>query len=252
MRNLLKAEFYKLQKAFVYRMVLLTYFLYMFNQTFKEAASGIEYTGAEWFSKMHMHVPYVHCFIILSAFIVAGEFTDRTFLSGFLCGFSRGKVFLAKTTIYFMAILPVMLIHILTGMMIRTFLFGFGMNLNIDTVSYIVKMTGYCIIGFTGFGGFTFLCAMLGRSRVAAIGLSYGALQAIGVFAGNLEYFKNETIKKPLQFIFSFTAFYQLGELNGGHSDFQIPFVLSIISSWVIFGCMIGISAYAFIKRDLK
>lgn len=72
------------------------------------------------------------------------------------CGFSREKVFLAKTITYFVAILPVMLIHVLTGMVIRTIMFGFGMNLNTDTLSYIVKMSGYCIIGVTGFGGFAF------------------------------------------------------------------------------------------------
>lgn len=146
----------------------------MFNQTLKDVTSGIVYTGAEWLSKLHMHIPYVDCFIILSALIVAGEFTDRTFFQGLMVRIFKRKGISCKNNNIFCGDI--------TGYA-DTCPDRDGDSDNYVWVWYESKYRYsflYCenvrLLYHWGyrFWRICFLWAMPGRSRVAAIGLNYG------------------------------------------------------------------------------
>ncbi len=115
MRNLIKAEFYKLAKSPAYKWLLVTCLIFVFILIRKEICDGMIFTVAECLCKMLPRANYVIWFSVFAAFYVAGEFSNRTITSAIFCGFSRGKIFWAKSAAFFVGILLIMLTYALTG-----------------------------------------------------------------------------------------------------------------------------------------
>ena len=107
-------EFYKLAKLPAHKWLLVTCLVFVFIFNRKEISDGMIYTGAEWLCMMLTRPNYIIWFSVFAAFYVTGEFTNRAITATILCGFSRGKIFFAKSIAFFAGILLIILIYVLT------------------------------------------------------------------------------------------------------------------------------------------
>lgn len=112
MRNLIKAEFFKLKKSLSYKLILAGFFLTEILLVWNEISVGVNhtgvlYTGAQWIYRLPSQASYYVVFLFLfAADFVAGEFQNRTFAASFLCGYPRRTILWAKAAVYFTGLFP--------------------------------------------------------------------------------------------------------------------------------------------------
>ena len=138
MGNLVKCEFFKLKKSLTYKLVLISFLvfeiIFIRNEiTIGVLHTGVLYTGAEWFYRMPAQCSYYSGFVfIYVADFVAGEYRNRTYAAGFLCGHPRKVLLWAKAVAYFTGLIPILLIHAVTGTVMWTIQSGFGMGMGVE------------------------------------------------------------------------------------------------------------------------
>ena len=276
MHNLIKAEFYKLAKSPAYKWLLVTCLIFVFIFNRKQISDGMIYTGSEWLCMMLTRPNYIIWFSVFAAFYVAGEFTNRTIISSLLCGFSRGKIFWAKSAAFFVGILLIMLTYALTGTAFWSAQYGFGVKFSSSILAIIGKVLIYCLHSLFVFGSSYLLCAVFTRNMVATIGFSLGITQILGIVGGNIEFMQNPVIRKILGFIYQGTVYWQMswnnganpiwqlaeltgenmvwqvGELSKSQPDIYIPIWLSVLTSLVVSAIMLAMAANVFKRQDLK
>jgi len=215
--------------------------------------TGIFYTGIEWFYRMPAETSYIRFMWFFVAIVVARDYGNRTYAESFLCGHSRKKVFGAKIIIFFIEMIPIMLIHIIAGTVIWTMQYGFGEEMNIDTIMIIMKSLLYCIFSLAVFGSTYILFAVLAKNTIGAIGMSFGITQVIGILLGNLSgIIENPVLRKPFEFMIRFSILTQLGELKGGTKVIHVPFWQTVFSSIIVTLFMLFVAAHIFDRQDMK
>ena len=195
MRNLIKAEFFKLRKLTAYKVLLIIYLMIeiVINKNYIGNSVAYPkynptYTGIDWL----MTQPRTMAFYMLAVFFftnfyVNGDFVSHTFYSGLLCGLPRKKTFCAKIILLFAGIVPLMLVYALTGTVLWSIHAGFGMNFGSQAFFLIAKAFGERTLLTLQLVGDAVLFAVIIKSRIGAFLLSFGTLNIIGILRANIE-----------------------------------------------------------------
>lgn len=123
---------------------------------------------------------------VFASVFVCGEFSNRTFGSSFLSGCARRDVFLAKATIFFVGMLPMILFPVMTSTIIASIGNGFGREWS-RAVAFDAAAGLLCyLFRYFFLGGFVLLAAALVRDRIGTFGAGMFGAYVILFMAGNL------------------------------------------------------------------
>lgn len=195
MKNLIKAELFKLKKLTAYRVLLLIYLIEEVVVQMNNISNSIAYpkynptyTGIEWLmdpQKTFM----LHSMVIIfyTAYFVNGDFVGHTFYSSLLCGIQRKNAFLAKIIATLAGTVPLMLVYSLPGTLLWSMHAGFGMDFGIEVVFLIAKAFAIQILISLMLVSNTVLFSIIAKSRIGTFGWTFGTLYVLSVFQGNIE-----------------------------------------------------------------
>ena len=112
MGKLLKAEFFKLSKSIEYKILLAVCLAIGLLFGIMGIWYGSSTVGAKCVSISGTGFLYNAVLIsMFAAYYIGSEFENHTFAGEVACGASRGKLFGAKMILYFIAILPLIMIY---------------------------------------------------------------------------------------------------------------------------------------------
>ncbi len=184
MKNLIKAELFKLIKSFGYRMMMaLSVGVGLFFVYFWVANSNQAY-GYQMLPIMDSFVMFHTIFTgVFTAVFLCGELSGRTMGMGLFCGRTRCSVFLSKLVVYFIGLLCLLSAVVAVPMVGMTILNGFGLELTIEGwLAFLAQIIFFELI-CAALGGFFVLLAMITRSAVATIGVGFGIAQCLLILA---------------------------------------------------------------------
>lgn len=247
MGNLLKAEFFKLMKSFSYKVLLAVSFIIGIIFCITLVRNGSASTGNAAISIMGTGYLYNAAFIsIFAAEYIGSEFANRTFAGEISCGASRWELSGAKTIVYFIGILPLILLYDLIPACMLTVRNGFGMVWSMDAVVFVIRRLLFCILCNLAMGSYILLLTYLVKSRVAIVGLGIGSLYVLHQICINES---NPALLK----IWRFTFIYQIeADVSGRPMHLPAAFGVVVISSLVAVAGMSFLAALLFQKSDLK
>lgn len=194
MKNLIKAEFFKLKKSTAYKTLLVTYLVIEVVVQINNISNSVSYpeynptyTGAEWLLDPHQtFLLYSVVIFLFTAFYVNGDFTAHTFYAALLCGLPRKNAFRAKIISLFAGTVPLMLVYSLVGTVLWSIHSGFGMDFGAEMVSLIAKAFAGQILASLMLTSHAVFFAVIARSKTGTFGLGSGTLYIFGVLRGNI------------------------------------------------------------------
>lgn len=239
MKNLMKAEWFKLSKSFGFKMLLLCNAASLFSTSFLLVIgfNGVEGTGYKLFAgilRYFLHHTFIG-FLFVSVFL-CGEFSNRTFGISLLCGYSRIKIFLAKFFVFIAGLLSLILVYTgITAIVTSVGNGGFGKTFNMETCKNIFILLLYGMLGYATMGAVMVLIAVIIKKALATVGVGM-------IFTYVLAQMENLTRENPLPFL-KYTYLYQIRHLDYGEelsSGMFLPvmfitFSLALIASIIIF-----------------
>ena len=216
MKNLIKAEFFKLRKSTAYKALLMVYFIMEAVIQMNNVSNSVvypkynpAYTGVE-FLLLGEHQTVLLYFVVVflfTAFYVNGDFTAHTFYSSLLCGIPRKNAFWAKAISLFIGMVPLMLVYFLTGTVLWSIHSGFGMNFGTEAVFLIAKAFAIQIGMSIILASHAVLFAVIAKGKTSTFLLCFGTLYVAGVLRGNIEnIIPIPAISKILLFLLSLSA----------------------------------------------
>ncbi len=194
MKDLIKAEWFKLKKMAAYKALFITYLIVEAAVQMNNISNSVvypqynpTYTGAEWLENLQQALLLYSIVVFLfAALYVNGDFVKRTFYSGLLCGVPRKKAFLAKMVSTFAGVIPLMLVPVLTGTVLWSIHAGFGMNFGVEAVCLVAKTLAIQFLASLMLISHAAFFAVLIKSRIGAFVWSFGTLYVSGVLRGNI------------------------------------------------------------------
>ena len=194
MKDLIKAEWFKLKKMAAYKALFITYLVVETATQMNNISNSVvyprynpTYTGAEWLGKLQQALfLYSIVVFLFVALYVNGDFVKRTFYSGLLCGVPRKKAFLAKMVSALAGVVPLMLVPVLTGTVLWSIHAGFGMDFGVEAVCLVAKALGIQFLASLMLVSHAAFFAVLIKSRIGAFVWSFGTLYMSGVLQGNI------------------------------------------------------------------
>lgn len=242
MKNLIKAEFFKLKKLTAYKVLLIIYLLIEVVVQMNNISNSVlypkynpAYTGMEWLSNPHQTLLLYSVVIFLfTAFYVNGDFSAHTFYSSLLCGIPRKNAFWAKIISLFAGAVPLLLVYSLTGTVLWSVHSGFGMDFGTEAVFLIAKAFVRQILLSLMLVSHGVFFAVIAKSKIGTFGLSFSTLYVFGILRGNIENIIQISALSKI-FMFLLSLFY----LNFG------TFLASILLKLLI-------ARYIFQRFDLK
>ncbi len=186
MRNLVKAELYKLIKSSGYRVMMALsvgvggFFVYFW------VANSNRASGYQMLPVMDSFVMFHTIFTgAFTAVFLCSEFSGRTMGMGFFCGRTRRSVFLSKLVVYFIGLLCLLSAVVAVPVLIMTILNGFGLELTIEGwLAFLAQIVFFWLV-CAAIGGFFVLLATATRNAVATIGVGLGISQCMLMLAAN-------------------------------------------------------------------
>lgn len=166
MKKLIKAEFYKLQKLFSIRLIILAVFSIGMLRGFSPG-SGYQVYIMSLF-------PELFDMLLISIFTAAFlcmEFSNRTFGNSFLCGSPRWKILFAKLVVYFLGLLVFILVPLAVSTSVASVRNGFGADGAALVWEMAVKLLFYILYRFS-MAGFAVLAAVVIQNPVGTLGIS--------------------------------------------------------------------------------
>lgn len=248
MRNLIRAEVFKLTKESNYKLLLTFSFVIGLILGIIALHLGTAATGADWYGMIGTGILYNAVLIsIFTADYIGNEFANRTFSSSISYGILRGNIFGAKCTIFFIALLPVILLHDLVPVFALTIKNGFGMQWGLPTIALLMNRTLYCILCNFTMSSFILFIAVLVKNKIQIIGFGIVGIYLLFQMVINT---RNPLLLKILQVTF----IYQLDSMDGmiRPMHVQVPFWIVVLSSLVGTGIFLLVALFVFQKSDLK
>ncbi len=242
MKNLIKAEFFKLKKLTAYKVLLVVYLILEAVVQMNNISNSVlypeynpAYTGVEWLlNPQQTLLLYSGVIFLLTAFYVNGDFTAHTFYSSLLCGISRKAAFWAKMISLFAGVVPLLLVYSLTGTVLWSVHGGFGVDFGAEAAVLIAKAVVRQILVSLMLVSHAVLFAVIAKSKMGAFVWSFSTLYVFGVLRGNIEnIIQIPALSKSLMFLLS--LFY----LN------PVTFLASVLMKLLI-------ARYIFERFDLK
>ena len=180
MINLLKAEFYKLRKSEAFKLLLVFAFVSGMLRGGTPVIREVPLTGYEMYTmelKPDMLYGTLICIFVSSYF--CDEFSNRTFHMSFLCGGRRRTVFLAETIIFFVGLIPIVLLPIAVSTAVVTANNGFGLKWDHNLVSDVLLGLFCYIVRNLALGSFALLAASIIKDRIGTFGIGMAGIYLI-------------------------------------------------------------------------
>ncbi len=232
LRNLMKAEWFKLSKSFGFKVLCLCNMASILT-TVLLLIAGAKGTGYKMFMisltyKLH-HAVIGYLF---AAVFLCGEFSGRTFGMSLLCGYPRRKVFLSKILMFHFGSLLLFLIYTGISTIVASIGNGFGQTFSPDIL--ILLFCG--ILGNAAMGAVMILIAVIVKKSIVTIGVGIGITYAL--------LFMESNFREGVLFFVKYTYSYQLGQLSFWGEGFSLwmflvvmllTFVIALVTSILIF-----------------
>lgn len=232
MKNLMKAEWFKLSKSFGFRVLCLCNVATVFS-TALLALAGAKATG---FASFVMSLTYIlhHAVIgyLFAAIFLCGEFSNRTYGLSLLCGYSRKKVFLSKILVFLLGLIWLFLIYTGVTTAVMSIANGFGQT---DYMEVLVMLL--CgILGYAAMGAVIIFIAVITKKAFVTVGIGMGVTYALLWIETNLKEYSLSFVK------YAYT--YQIGQLQFWGEGFSLwmflvvtvlAFVIALVASIFIF-----------------
>ena len=237
MKNLVKAELFKLRKFIAYKVLLFTYLIVEIAVQMNNISNSIvypkynpSYTGIKWMETQHsLTFLYSIVVFLFVAFYLKGDFVRYTFYAGLLCGKPRKSIFLAKLIAVFVGVIPLMLVSFLPGTVLWTIYAGFGMDFGVKAVFLIVKafvvkqiFSSLLLVSNAVF------FSVIAKSKIGTFGWSFGTLYVFGVLQGLIGHYTTIPVFREI-LLFILNLFY----LNLG--IFLASILLKLLAAGYIF-----------------
>ena len=212
MKNLMKAELFKLKKLTAYRALIVIFLLTETVVQINNISNSMAYpkynptyTGIGWLTDPHRSFSiYAIAVFLFTAFFVNGDFTNHTFYASLLCGTERKNAFGAKMVSVFTGGIPLALVSLLPGTILWSIHAGFGMDFGLDTAVLIAKAFARQILISFMITSNTVFFAVIAKSKISTFLWSFGSLYVLGVFRANIErIISNPALREVLQFLVS-------------------------------------------------
>ena len=236
MKDLMKAEWFKLSKSRGYKALLLCNAASLFS-TLCLVAMGAKGTGYEMYI---IDLTYIlhHAVIgyLFAAVFLCVEFSNRTFGMSLLCGHSRRKIFLSKAFVFLAGLL--LLFFVYTGMttIVVSIANGFGERISSGTCQNVIFLLFYGVLGYAAMGAVMILVAVVAKRTIVTIGAGIGITYSLLWAETNL----SEALLPFLKYTYS----YQIGQLPFLGQGFSagtfmmvmvLTFLLALLAATVIF-----------------
>lgn len=210
MKNLMKAEWFKLSKSFGFKVLCLCNTAAVFT-TGILALAGAEATGYEAFVvslTYVLHHAAIECLFV--SIFVCREFSNRTFGMLSLCGYSRKKVFLSKILVFSFGWICLFLIYTGAVTIVMSIANGFGCT----DCTKVLFMLLCGILGYAAMGMVIICIAVIVKKAFVTVGIGMGAAYALLWIETNL--------KEYVQPFVRCTYTYQIGQLQFWDEGFSI------------------------------
>ena len=238
MKDLMKAEWFKLSKSFGYKVLCACNIAAVFTTSLLLIA-GAKGTGYEAFIMALtyiLHHAVIGC--LFAAIFVCSEFSNRTFGMSLLCGYSRKKVFLSKILVYLFGLICLFLLYTGAATIVMLIGNGFGQKNYLDILALL-----FCgIFGYAAMGTVMIFIAVIAKKAFVTVGIGIGITYALLWVETNF--------KDGLLSLVKYTYSYQIGQLQFWGEDFSIwMFLVIVIFTFVI---TLAGSIFIFDKIELK
>lgn len=226
MRNLIKAERFKLRKSLGFKILLLGNII----STFIFIVLLILGSKTTGYQGMIISLSYVlhHVFMgfLFVAIFLCSEFNNRTFSMSLLCGHSRRKVFLAKSVVFLCGVLFLSCIYVGFSTVFAWVGNGFGKEWNLDNAKLVLQIWGCGLAGYITMGAVIILVATIARKMIVTIGVGVGLTYAL---------IQSENLSRdnPLPFV-KYTYSYQIRQIYFAGDDFAPEFFMVVMMITVI------------------
>ncbi|MBR1597612.1 MAG: ABC transporter permease [Lachnospiraceae bacterium] len=257
MRDLIKAEWFKLLKSKTFRVLIILnlsvffvqwymYYFEFWNPPRRTQLGYIELGAGLQYILHHEVVGYV-----LAATYVCGEFSNRTWGIGLLCGKSRAAILLSKMFVFVVA--NVFLVLVFTGTeILQTSIYsgGYIETVNAEMWECTIMLLLYGILGYAVFGVVMVATAVVIKKKVGTI--IFGMLSSYIMTQMDII-----TRDNPLPFI-KYTYAYQLRHLKykdwTGPCYWGGPFEPGVYIGVMVVTFIISmvVALYAFNRAELK
>lgn len=233
MKNLIKAEWFKLSKSSGFKVLC----LYNATSSTLTAAfcfiAGSEATGFVAVRMSHgyvLHHSMTGC--LFAAIFLCGEFADRTYGLSLLSGYPRKKIFLSKTLIFLSGFIGLFLIYTGGIGVVMSIGNGFGGPDHLN----VLFMLCCGIVGYAAMGMIIILIAVITKRAFVTVGVGMALTYALGQM-------ENLTRENPLPFL-KYTYLYQIRRFHFWGEEFSfwmflaveiVTFILALWASAFIF-----------------
>lgn len=175
MKNLIKAEFFKLSKSSGYWVMFASSVGVGLFFAFFWVSHGVSATGYQVFPIMDSFVLFHTIFTgAFTAVFLCGEFSDRTMGMSLFCGLPRRSVFLSKLAAFFAGLLCLLSTVVVVPVVILSIVNGFGIGLTAESCMEILGQIVFFWLVSSAMGGFFVFLALATKSKVATMGAGFG------------------------------------------------------------------------------
>lgn len=186
MKNMIRAEFYKLSKSFGYKVMLaLAVGVGLFFCCFA-AGSPAGISGYRMLPIMDSFVMFHTIFTsVFTAVFLCTEFSDRTMGMSLFCGLPRRSVFLSKLVVYFTGLWCLLSVVVVVPVVVMSIRNGFGLELTSDGCMEVLGQMVFFWLVTAAMGGFFIFLALVTKNVVATMGAGLGIAFCLLVMASN-------------------------------------------------------------------
>ncbi len=237
MRNLIRAELFKLKKSTAYKALILIYFIIEIAVQMNNISNSVvypkynpTYTGMEWLMNSHQTAMPLYSIVVFlfAAFFVNGDIVGHTFHIGLLCGIPRKNIFWAKLIAVFVGVIPLMFVSMLTGTVLWSIHAGPGMDFSAGTVLRLATAFARYVLSSVMLISNAALFSVIVKSKIGTFVWSFGTLYILGVLRANIERIIQIPILCEILLILLSLSYLNLG-------TFLVSILLKLLAAGYIF-----------------
>lgn len=242
MRNLIKAEYFKLVKSMGFKLLflgnILSTIIYIVLLVLGSKATGYQVMLNASTDVLH----YNFLGYLFAAIFICGEFSNQTFSMSLLCGHSRLKVFLSKLVIFICGVLLFFFVYVGFSTTYASIANGFGVKIGLENVKNILVRVGCGVAGCFTMSAVMILVATVVRKTIATIGVGIGLVYAL--------LWLETTFRNNMLPFVKYTYSYQIRQIEFAGEEFApgLFLIVMIITSSVA----LTVAAVAFERIELK
>lgn len=217
MRDLIKAEWFKLSKSFGFQVLCFYNAAGSMLSAVFFLITGAEATGFAAFRMSHeyvLHHSMIGC--LFAAMFLCGEFANRTYGLSLLSGYSRKEIFLSKALIFLFGFLGLFLIYTGGIAIVMSLGNGFGG----PDYPNVLFMLCCGIVGYAAMGMIIILIAVMAKRAFVTVGAGMGLTYVLGQM-------ENLTRENPLPFL-KYTYLYQIRRFHFWGEGFSFWMFLAV------------------------